>query len=488
MRKRKLQIHERIKGIAGVIFAIMVIMAIGVIGEIVLGILLGTGHVVYALPAAMTLLEIKDTKGKLLDENEGIFEKASSEKRKITDEEQQKIDDNLEEVRNLTLRETTQRYREQDPGEPIKKPNVIKRDNQFSFIQAIRNVVDNREQPGHVRDLFNQGQKELRRAGCSTTGSIVIPSPEEIRTIPRGELRTLEAGEATSGEEIVEEDKRAILPPLVDKLIFSKAGATYLTGLVGNVSVPSYQGTTVDWKAESGASHDGEGDMEEQTWTPKRLTAYVDVSKLFLAQDGVGAERLLLENISNAVARKLESTILGNLNFTDDRPQGMGWLIKGTAARNENAQVATWAEMVGMEAEVDTSNALVGNLAYITNAKGREILKTEAKGSSSDDIMLADDKNQVNSYPLLVTNSAATDAGEDSQGELCVFANWADLLIAQWGGYDITIDPYSHAHLGVVRIVVNSYFDAKGMRASSGAAATLDNYKQSFAVKAIKAS
>jgi hypothetical protein len=48
-----------------------------------------------------------------------------------------------------------------------------------------------------------------------------------------------------------------------------------------------------------------------------------------------------------------------------------------------------------------------------------------------------------------------------------IFGNWSDLIIGQWGGYDILVDPYTQAALGTVRLVVNCYFDAAAARAAS---------------------
>ena len=162
-------------------------------------------------------------------------------------------------------------------------------------------MLNNRKPDDFSREIYEQGDREFRYAGCSATGSIIIPS--ELRA-------NILAGTPTAGQEIVAENKQAILPPLTDRPIFAQAGATYLQNLTGTVSIPSYAGTAVGWKTEVAPADDGGGAFNEVILAPKRLTAYIDVSKLFLIQDGVGAERLLLDNIVNAVARKLESTIL----------------------------------------------------------------------------------------------------------------------------------------------------------------------------------
>jgi hypothetical protein len=47
-----------------------------------------------------------------------------------------------------------------------------------------------------------------------------------------------------------------------------------------------------------------------------------------------------------------------------------------------------------------------------------------------------------------------------------VAGDFSDLVIAQWGGLDITVDPYSQATNGKVRLIVNAYFDAAKRRDS----------------------
>jgi len=74
----------------------------------------------------------------------------------------------------------------------------------------------------------------------------------------------------------------------------------------------------------------------------------------------------------------------------------------------------------------------------------------------------------INGYPVYVSNGTAkTTDFSTTTGFGFIFGNWADLLIGQWGGYDLTIDPYSQAIYANVRIVVNCYFDAQAARTTS---------------------
>lgn len=362
-----------------------------------------------------------------------------------------------------------------------KLPFIFK-DSEFSLLRAIRRKVSGISPDSPTNELNDQGRMQFRSCNVNPVGDIIIPS-YEVRA-------DILAGTGTQGQEIVSEDKKAILPPLAPKLVFTQAGATYLTGLVGDISIPSYAGTAVAWKSEVDDAADGGGAFTEVNFTPKRLTAYLDVSKLFLVQDNVGAERLLLDNIASAVARKLEATVLGPATLAATYPSGIGYKLNvanGGGIAVLTGATITNAALIGLETTVDVANAAEGNLAYITNSTARGLLKGIDKGTANDTgAFLCSEDNKINGYPLLVTNSIVSTYGAGGDGNMVVFGNWKDLCIAQWGGYDITVDPYSLAKTAQVRITINCYFDAKGLRGITGAGATLDEYALSFAALSIK--
>lgn len=427
----------------------------------------------------MTELEITDAKTLLLDANDTIFKTADAENRSMTEKENETIQANLRRLGELELKLKTESFK-MGSGKPIiPVMKVGESREKFSLFQAINEAVERRNFHDQARNIFTLGKQNFRKAGISFTGDIVIPS--EVRA-------DILAGTQYQGQEIVAEDKMSIIPPLAPNLIFNRAGVTFIPNCVGNVSFPSYAGTTVAWKTEVEAASDGAGAFSEVEFSPKRLTAYLNVSKTFLAQDQVSAERLLLQNIMEATARKLEGTVLGVAAGSSTQPQGMGYKITTGADTKANSAAPTWATMTGLETAVDTSNALIGNLAYITNAGGRGILKNVLITTTYGERHLLEG-NEMNGYPVLVTNSASAVAGDNDNGDLIVFGNWRDLFICQWGGYDITVDPYTLAGTNQVKIVINAYFDAKGIRGSLATdvhgVTQADYYAYSFASLAL---
>ncbi len=106
-----------------------------------------------------------------------------------------------------------------------------------------------------------------------------------------------------------------------------------------------------------------------------------------------------------------------------------------------------------MESTLEASN-VKGNISFIVSPSAKATLKTTKIDAGSGKMIM--EGEEVNGYPVFST-SAVTGKG-------VVMGNFADYVIAQWGGIDLTVDPYTQAANGQVRIVINAYFDAKPRR------------------------
>lgn len=399
-----------------------------------------------------TILELQDERALLTEKAEKFINNARVEMRKLTVGEDKDFKETTVLISNLNaeiaLGEVRMKNEQKEFNQII--TNTNQNMSKFSLLRAIEARSKGANLPEEAQKLVELGKAEMRKAGQNFEGDIVLPL--EYRS-------DILSGTATQGQETVAEQKMNILKPLRASLVLVQAGANFLTGLSGDVSIPAYGGTSAAWKGEVASADDGGGAFSEVNLTPKRLTAYINVSKQFLAQDSADAEAMLLMDIVNAVSSKLESTILGKADVSATQPGGLFFTapsIKGAAS---------FINMVAMETAVDTSNALAGNLKYITNPAGKGLLKTTTKAAGQPIFIL--ENGEVNGYPVLVTNNVASglQVGVDENG--VIFGNFGDLVIAQWGGFDIIVDPYTMAKNGQVQIVINTFFDAKVRRAAS---------------------
>lgn len=376
----------------------------------------------------MDSLTLIDKREQLKKKAEDLISNAEKELRKLNDSETNELNSIKKEIADLDSQIKDIENRNTKTNKVMEK---------FSLLKAINDVANNRQLDERAQSVVNEGITEMRKAGQSYSGQIVLPM--EMRS-------TIQATVATAGQENVAEDKLGILEPLRANLVLVNAGASYMTGLIGDVSIPVYSGSNVGWAGEVSAATDGAGTFSEVTLSPKRLTAFIDVSKQFLIQDSNSAEEMLKRDIVAAISNKLEATILGNEAGSNTQPAG---LFNGVVA---DSAAITYKDVVDMEAELEDANVR-GDIKFIVSPSAKADLKTTEKGNTDNFLM---EGNELNGYPVLCT-SAVTGKG-------VIMANWSDLVIGQWGGIDLTVDPYTQAANGKVRLVINAYFDAKPRR------------------------
>ncbi len=382
-------------------------------------------------------LELLDKKEQLTIQAKNILTAGKSESRKLSADEENAYNDLCKQIADVDKEI-------RDINDKLNKETnkVIKRTmSKFSLIKAVNDIANNRNLDERSQEVVNAGIAEMRKAGQSYSGQIVLPIEE------RGDIQ---ATVATNGQEVVAEDKLNILEPLRANLVMAQAGATYMSGLVGNVSIPVYSGSNVGWAGEVDAATDGAGKFSEVNLEPKRLTAFIDISKQFLIQDSVSAEEMLKNDIVRAISNELEKTILGNAAGSNTKPAGV---FNGVTA---DTTALDFKGIVDMEQALEDKN-VTGNLAFIVAPNVKATLKTTLKSTGVSGYLM--EGGEVDGIPVYST-SACTSKG-------MVLGNFSDYVIGQWGGIDLTVDPYTQAASGKVRLVINAYFDAKPRRAEA---------------------
>lgn len=314
--------------------------------------------------------------------------------------------------------------------------NTMK-EQRFSLLKAIRNVAENRQLDNVTAAVCNEGMKEMRAAGLNTVGQIYIPTMETRAAV----------SVASEGVDVVATDLYDIIEPLRAKNVLVQAGAKFYTGLTNNAQIPVMTGSNVNWAGETAAATDGNVLFNNVTLTPKRLTAYVDISKMLLAQDSIGVENAIRQDLINAINSKLESTILGKGAKTATSPAG---IFNGKTP----TKVTDFEGLVGLEAKVEEANVL-GGISYIASPSARASFRNMMKGSRGT-AQLAYTDGTLDGTPVYSTSNV--------EAKTFVVGDFSNLAIGSWGGLDIVVDNYTQAVNGMIRLVVNAYFDAALIR------------------------
>ena len=250
------------------------------------------------------------------------------------------------------------------------------------------------------------------------------------------------------GVDVVETDIYDILEPLRAKNVLVAAGAKFITNLQGNVQVPVMSATQVGWKGEIAPADDGSGAFTSVTLSPKRLTGKFPVSLELLAQDTLGVENMIRQDIVNAINEKLEATILGAGAGDTNTPAG---LFNGYADTNV---IADFGDIADLEAKVEEKN-VYGDCKYIVSPKAKAKLRSTIKGTANVGMIM--ENGAIDGTEALATSNVP--AGK------MLYGDFSNLVIGQWDSVilDVVRDTDSLAN-GCVTIVVNAYFDAKVAR------------------------
>jgi HK97 family phage prohead protease/HK97 family phage major capsid protein len=405
------------------------------------------------------LREMQDEKEKeVQDETVEKTDEVQEDKEVPTQEEVEKKNTDTEDENEVQVEDTVEKSDEEVVDEDKDKDNDVEgedmedkeetrsarthkhinintmKEQRFSLLKAIRNVAENRQFDPLTAKIIADGQKEQRQAGLNTVGQIFIPFEQRAAVSVTAE-----------GSDIVGTNLMAIEPALRAKNVLVQSGAKFMTGLSGNVQIPRLSPSNVGWQNEVGQAVDGAPTFDNVTLTPHRLTCFVDLSKQLLVQDSLSVEEAIRQDIIAAITSKLEATILSADARTVSNPGGL------MAGKTPTA-VATFADICKLEAAVESAGVL-NPVSYVVSPSVRANFRDMTKGKG---MQLAYVDNSLDGATVLSTGNM--------KDKHFIVADWTNLALAQFGSLDITVDSYSQAVNGCVRLVINSYWDCQAIR------------------------
>jgi HK97 family phage major capsid protein/HK97 family phage prohead protease len=329
-----------------------------------------------------------------------------------------------------------------------------KRFSMMRAIHALANPTDRRAQEAAAFE-FECSRAAAEQYGKTAQG-IMLPA-EVLRTWNKRDLGTAADGAdpvVIKGDgDLLSEDYRGgdFIDALRNSSSVMAAGATMLGGLSGDVKIPKKTATaTASWiAAEGGAATESEMTIGSVSLAPKTLGAFTDVTRQLLIQSSLDVESLIRDDLTKAMAIAIDKAGLEGTGASG-QPTGIENANGVQAITFTDATAPTFAEMIEMETEVATENALLGNLSYILPPSMAGVLKGTAKDEGSGSFVL--ENGQINGYRAIVTNQASA--------QHAYFGNFSDLLIGMFGGLDIVVDPYTASTTGTVRVVALQSVDA----------------------------
>ena len=321
----------------------------------------------------------------------------------------------------------------------------VKNFSMMRAIHALANPTDRRAQEAAAFE-FECSRTAADQYGKTAQG-IMLPA-DVLRTWNKRDNLNV-AGEG----DLIAEDYRGgdFIDALRNASSVMQAGATMLGGLSGDVKIPKKTTeATAAWIANEGdAAAETQMIVGNVGLSPKTLGAYTDVTRQLLIQSSLDVESLIRDDLTKAMAIAIDKAGLEGTGASG-QPTGIENASGVQAITFTDATAPTFAEMIEMETEVATENALLGNLSYILPPSMAGVLKGTAKSATNSGFVL--ENGQINGYNAIVSNQASA--------QHAYFGNFSDLLIGMFGGLDIVVDPYTASTTGTVRVVALQSVDA----------------------------
>lgn len=345
----------------------------------------------------------------------------------------------------------------QAPAGPSGQSPETKAKKRYSLMRAIKRKAEGKPLDGIELEMHQEAEREMAGSGQSLRG-VGVPAMMFAKDDRVVEIATAEAagglvGTATAG----------MVGALRPKLMLEAAGAQMMTGLVGNLDLPVGNAlATAAWKTEHTQEHETAPTIRTVELRPNRLTAFTEVGTQMMIQTSNSVETWIRNELSNAIARAVDMAGINGMGASNEPVGILNTDDVHTVELGAAGGPMTRAALVEMITNIAVDNAEVENMAFLMTPETRgqlQELKTDA--GSGQFVWPADKSAMLLGYRALVSNLLPKTLAKGGPLTLHggIFGDFSNLILANWGGADLIVDPYSKSTQAIVRVVVNSFWD-----------------------------
>ena len=332
-------------------------------------------------------------------------------------------------------------------------PEEKKELKRFSLTKFIREAAAGKLS-GFEAEMNEEAGKEMRASGQTLSGVGIPTILLGTRVFDNNNITT-----ATEGKEFAAITEWSYIEALRNAMLGARLGVRYIPGMQGNARIVKGGGVTASWLVEEGAASKVKDSFSTVEMTPHRLQILGGYTYDLLKQAALPVEQILWDELIRAHAQALDAAIF---NGTGATGQPLGILATtgiGDVAGGANGAALSWANIVALESAVGAANGLFGRLAYVTNSKVSGHMKSTPQVSGYPRYLM--ENGRTNGFAVEVTNAIPSDLtkGTGTALSAMIFGNFEEVLVPQWGGLDMIVDPFSSKAKGVVEVTAIAYHD-----------------------------
>lgn len=440
--------------------------------------------------------QLKSLRSSKLTELNALVEVAEAEARDYTEAEvqrQEQINSDIVELdgqikRAESTEANVQRFAQMGATAPkAETVEATKMKEQYNLQRALNDAAQGRLS-GVENEMHQEALREAAQYGIQLRGNVCIPqSFIEQRNLYGNDASGTPATAVTTTATEVAPFIEALRPtPIIESL-----GATQLTGFVGDIKLPSMPSDSASAPAEGDAATAFSGAFGSQTLSPQRFAAEITLTKEALNQASGNMSDVIARDFGNAIANAIDTHAFANIvnggkavvgtTITPaaadaDLNSAQGTLVKGTGAADNDLQATSTADVLRLWSAISDSG-IGENGSFVMRPATAGHLMTLAQVTNGTELMAGNrlmgynavwstrvprlNGTNVHADTVMTLADADVDLGAGFVSDLMFFGDFSHLFWATWGGLSLTIDPFSGASAGTVKIVADQYFDAK---------------------------
>ena len=348
-----------------------------------------------------------DKIAELKSEMRNMLDKAKTEKRNLTEDEQKTFDDLNGEVRMHT-----------------------------NFFNANDMTPESKQEDVDIRSIFAKNLAEAIEGGNKSArievrANIPINNADIVDTIP-----------------VLYKD---VLKALEPRLILDKVGIKMQTGVRGVPTWPTVGNVEAQILGENAELNDKSIDFSKITATPKRAGVTIRLSRRAINQSNLDLYDIVVNQIAESIAMLLNKWLV---NPTAIATGCEGVFVKNAAQVIPLSKQPFLVDVVGLETTVLNSDVNGTNGAYVLGTAMRGRLKTKPIEAGNPAMILTG--NEMNGYPVVTSNLIPAD--------YIGFGFFEYAVLSQFGDFSLVVDPYTLATKNEIRFTGNSEFDITVLR------------------------
>ena len=312
-----------------------------------------------------------------------------------------------------------------------------KETNQYSVTRALRAAM--------TKDWSKAGMElEAHKAVMSKHGvnarsgaSFFVPMEVQARAIGAGRRDMTVAG-VSGSQYLVSTDNQPgnFIDLLRNDSVVLSMGATRLTGLVGNITIPKMTaGGTAYWLAdETTQITESQATIGQLSLSPKNVAALTEISHQLMTQSSPDVETMVMNDLAQVLALAIDTAAIRGSGGSG-QPQG----IVGTSGVGsfDTDNTDSFGDVVSAQVDVMAANALRPGCAYVADPVSAALLMSRSRFANTDTPVWDGSLlgGTMAGFPCRASNQMAANT--------MLFGLWPSLVVAEWGQLELMVNPYS---------------------------------------------